>query len=221
MKKNIVFISFVIVSSISINAQTSWMPQVSGTNYELTSVFFIRNTGYTVGGNGQTNQNAVFKTINGGLNWTKIITTKQFYHIFFTDVNTGYAIDFDGFLKTVDGGTSWTRVFSNNGLTKYNFMNSIFFTNANVGYCVGGFDGLQGTILKTVDGGINWVEQTSGVIKSLNSVYFINPDTGYAVGNDNTILKTVNGGTLWTQQNVQTSYLNSVCFIITLFCAPS
>ena len=58
-----------------------------------------------------------------------------------------------------------------------------------------------------------WFAQNSGTTKSLWSVYFINVNTGYAVGDSGTILKTINGGTDWIQQNSGTSKnLRSVHF---------
>lgn len=43
-----------------------------------------------------------------------------------------------------------------------------------------------------------WVPQNSGILSNLNSVFFIDPDNGYAVGNK--ILKTTDGGNLWNSQ---------------------
>ena len=52
-------------------------------------------------------------------------------------------------------------------------------------------------ILKTIDGGANWVAQTSGISESLFSVHFIDNNTGFVVGNSGRLLKTTNGGTNW------------------------
>jgi photosystem II stability/assembly factor-like uncharacterized protein len=47
----------------------------------------------------------------------------------------------------------------------------------------------------------------------LNSVRFIDVNTGYAVGNNGTILKTTDAGTTWSTVSSGTTYnLNSVCF---------
>ena len=62
-----------------------------------------------------------------------------------------------------------------------------------------------------------WWTQTSGVNSSLQSVYFVNNNTGWAVGQYYTILKTTNAGVDWLiqQQLISTEYygLNSVYFI--------
>ena len=44
-----------------------------------------------------------------------------------------------------------------------------------------------------------WDPQTSGVTDRLNSVYFLDVNTGWAAGNNNTILKTVAGGKTWSR----------------------
>jgi photosystem II stability/assembly factor-like uncharacterized protein len=46
-----------------------------------------------------------------------------------------------------------------------------------------------------------WVLQNSGTTKTLNSVYFTDVITGYAVGDSGIILKTTDGGVTWIAQN--------------------
>jgi photosystem II stability/assembly factor-like uncharacterized protein len=61
--------------------------------------------------------------------------------------------------------------------------------------------GQNATILKTTDGGTNWVAQNSGITGWLGSVHFQKADTGYVAGSntagDGIILKTNDGGTTW------------------------
>ena len=58
-----------------------------------------------------------------------------------------------------------------------------------------------------------WFQQVSGTTANLNSVYFINDSTGFAVGDSGVILKTNNGGLNWLSLNIGTSiYLYSVFF---------
>jgi photosystem II stability/assembly factor-like uncharacterized protein len=58
-----------------------------------------------------------------------------------------------------------------------------------------------------------WVGLNIGEQPILNSVYFTDVNTGYAVGNYGIILKTTNGGTDWISQNSGTSdWLQSVYF---------
>ena len=99
-------------------------------------------------------------------------------------------------LKTSDGGTTWTDLSIS---TTYVFW-SVFFTNTNTGYIVGGqyLSGGVGIILKTTDGGLTWTALYYDT--TLNSVFFTDSNTGYAVGGSGTIYNTVNGGSTWTAQ---------------------
>ena len=204
MKNAFILLGFLIFIHLSAFAQSGWIAQTSGVNYGMDAVFFVGNTGYSVGGSGQTNANVVLKTVDGGKNWTvRCITDTQFYSIFFTDSLTGCAVDYYGILQTTDGGATWTRVFHNHSFSKYSFLHQIFFPDARTGYCVGGFDHFN-PILKTSDGGKTWTDKTSAFNQPLYDVYFINADTGYVVGHAGTILKTNDGGNTWNKQSSET-----------------
>jgi photosystem II stability/assembly factor-like uncharacterized protein len=85
----------------------------------------------------------------------------------------------------------------------------------------GPVDERVGVIIKTTDGGQSWSEkpvQIPGMqIAAVNSIHFVSPDTGWAVGADSAqdgiVLKTTDGGSSWsatrlTQKQVPTT----VCF---------
>jgi len=58
-----------------------------------------------------------------------------------------------------------------------------------------------------------WYDQISGTTEKLNSIYFINQNTGWAVGRLGTILKTTDAGEHWIEQNSNTlNELKSVFF---------
>ena len=93
-------------------------------------------------------------------------------------------------------------------------LKSVYFTDANTGfavgdscYVVGNQVYCDGTILKTTDGGTNWTVQKSVAGDILFSVFFLNTNTGFAVGNNGIFLKTTNGGTNWTSQRIDPKYL--------------
>ena len=50
----------------------------------------------------------------------------------------------------------------------------------------------------------NWTKQTTGVSVYLNSIFFVNQNTGYCVGDNSTFLYTTNGGTNWNYRNIGT-----------------
>jgi len=93
-------------------------------------------------------------------------------------------------------------------------INSVFFFDSNKGYTVG--DG--GTILNTLNGGITWNAQNSGTLKTLNSIFFTNPTTGFICGGGwiyttGCLLKTTNAGLTWntvSMGNIDPIY--SSCF---------
>jgi len=128
-------------------------------------------------------------------------TTNTLRSVYFTDVNTGYAVGDSGtILKTINGGINW--IPQNSGTSKT--LRSVHFPFDSLGFCVGD----SGTILKTINGGIYWEPSTNGSIKNLSSVFFTNYYNiidGFAVGDSGTILKTTDGGTTWETQSSGTS----------------
>ncbi len=70
------------------------------------------------------------------------------------------------------------------------------------------------TILKTTNGGLNWIGYLTADTNSLTTHYFVDQNTGWAVGRRGKIVKTTTGGTSWSIQSsgVQ-SWLNDVKFI--------
>ena len=67
--------------------------------------------------------------------------------------------------------------------------------------------GYGGTILRTTDGGITWMSQTSGIGSGLYGVLFTDANTGTAVGDLGTILRTTDGGATWVSQTSGTNNL--------------
>lgn len=73
-----------------------------------------------------------------------------------------------------------------------------------------GGDERVGVILKTTDGGQHWtetpIEPPGMLIPSLNSIHFISPDVGWAVGADSgadgIVLKTTDGGSSWAPTRI-------------------
>ncbi len=85
----------------------------------------------------------------------------------------------------------------------------VSFSDQNTGTAVG----INGTILRTTDGGTNWFPQLSGITDWFNSVCFTDANTGTVVSATGNILRTTDGGTTWILQTSPV-YSNfwSVCF---------
>ena len=126
--------------------------------------------------------------------------------IFFLDSLNGWVVtqgsfssnDTSHILHTSDGGNYWDFQFS--GLTN---LLSIQFLNFDTGYVCGGNNGsVIMTILKTTNGGIDWLN-INNLIGTGRNVDFINTQTGWISSSDidfGGIWKTTNGGTNWLKQ---------------------
>jgi len=207
----------------TINGGTTWDTLSSGTNTVLNSVFFTDSiTGYAVGEYG-----TIIKTTNGGTNWDTLVsgTIYDLNSVYFTNTKTGYVVGASGtILRTATGGATWDTLLSG---SIYN-LNSVFFTDDNTGFVVGGcnpgllrsggYDKLnersdcyfEQIILKTIDGGVTWTA-IANERAILHSVFFIDANTGYAVGENGESIKTIDGGLTWNNLET-TGYLSSVYF---------
>jgi photosystem II stability/assembly factor-like uncharacterized protein len=73
-----------------------------------------------------------------------------------------------------------------------------------IGYSVGSdvtYNG-NGIILKTTDGGMTWLQISSGTIPGLEAVSFTSVDVGYAAGWQDYFIKTTDGGNTWNQISI-------------------
>ena len=89
-------------------------------------------------------------------------------------------------------------------------MESILFINENIGFAVGN----PNIILKTEDGGTNWIKQSiTAEDHQLTSVFFTDEEHGFIAGVENIFLTTTNGGQNWViHKNINYTPL-SVFFI--------
>ncbi|MFN8207457.1 MAG: YCF48-related protein [Bacteroidales bacterium] len=175
-------------------------------NYKST-FFLTTSLGFIAGGNRSMDSiQTVLRTIDAGDSWNILLDRPGSWlrSVFFTDDQHGFVTGDRGtILKTSNGGTSWDA-YTLPGSTKNRQLNSVFFTGSQIGFIVGGNpsnDSIQ-TILKTTDGGASWNIIRDAVSPMLNDVFFLNQDTGYAVGDYGTVLKTLDGGISWNPENI-------------------
>ena len=88
-----------------------------------------------------------------------------------------------------------------NPLPQGNILFGSFFLNSNTGYACG--DG--GTIIKTTNGGLNWIILRTDTKESVRSLYFISSLTGYACGLNKLVLKTGDAGLSWQPVSINAS----------------
>ncbi len=82
-------------------------------------------------------------------------------------------------------------------------LRGLSFTSALTGTVAG----VNGTILRTTNGGLSWAAQTGISTVDYYDVAFANDTAGVVVGGMGTILRTANGGSRW--DTVQTNWLST------------
>jgi hypothetical protein len=146
------------------------------------------------------NDGMVLKTGNMGINWSWENT--GFYNNLISGIHINYSTNIQhicvgssGIILKKDGSnifnSTWDQVPSGTG----NRLNSICsYGQENIQIWIAG---MNGTILKSLDTGKTWFKLYSGLNNNLNSVLFLNKDTGLIAGDGGIILLTKNGGLTW------------------------
>lgn len=177
--------TFFVITNYSFG-QTDWNRVNISTN-SLNDIFFINNNiGWCCGFDG------IFKTIDGGNNWSRVFSGKTLESIYFINCDEGWAVgDVGIILKSSNGGTSWQSQTSNTT----NRLTSVFFTNSNSGWIVE-YDYNNPHILKTTDSGKSWVKYSNSI--TAMDVYFVNDSVGFS--SHRGISKTIDGGKTWIKK---------------------
>lgn len=201
MKKTFLFVIILVSFAFPIkqlNSQTiGWKELDFVPTYELSGVYCINyDTVVAVGANGY-----IIRTTDSGINWDSIPsnTTNHLYKVHFVNQTIGYAVGKNGtILKTSDMGQNWTNIGINTNLDFF----SLSFINKDTGWVAGGEGdlympyGTKGILLKTTDGGTNWLVDST-YDKTISSVFFVDNDTGYICINNfplSILRKTNNSG---------------------------
>jgi len=194
------------------NGGNNWIKQASNTNVNLFSTHFVnKSTGWAVGENSY-----ILKTINGGDTWIPQRGPEPgaLYSIFFIDEHTGWAVG--SYVDTTDKRLEGLIAHTNNGgenwilhtIETEKALVDVFFVDEKTGWVVGfnSFDWNiynyhDAIVLKTIDSGNQWIDQTADIDRIITSVYFIDEQTGWLVGGDGAIYKTEDGGDNWILKN--------------------
>lgn len=180
----------------STDSGVSWLPVTCDGLLTAYSVhFFNGETGWVSGVN-QSYYTAVAKTTNGGMNWSYQILATMILSsdIQFIGLSQGRIAAGNGvggyFFRTSNGGDSWTEI--DPGCAS---LNSMYFADENTGWVAGD----RGTLMKTEDGGNNWVEQHNVAFyePAFMGIHFTSVLTGWCVGTSGAIMRTTNGGFPW------------------------
>lgn len=142
--------------------------------------FFDENVGFATG------SSCIWRTLDGGLTWAQPQNGYYnliYYSPYFISPNEGWvaggvsSILLEGHIAyTINGGANYNSI--SNGI-QHDFYD-IMFLDASNGYTVGD----AGTILRTTDGGINWIHEIQSSDYKLWGLYVLNTNEAVAVGQD-------------------------------------
>ncbi len=204
----------------TINGGNTWsaivIPGNAGAR-NFNGVYFINSTtGIIVGGN-QSNDSiqTILRTVDGGQSWSVVTDAlgSWLLDVEFVDSNNGYAVGERGkILYTSDGGQSWANITVPVGLADRKFT-AVHFFDSQIGIVVGGKDSINDsiqTIIKTIDGGLNWNVIEDSIGSMLKTVHFIDTNAGYVAGNNGVIKFSGNQGLSWTAYNIAGNDNNAI-----------
>jgi photosystem II stability/assembly factor-like uncharacterized protein len=174
------------------------------TSITVSSVYFLNDSIgyiYAIAGYYNYTYGILFKTSNGGLNWTKQYyksISYKLYSLKFFDENNGIAINWINtgsyLVTTNNGGKTWEVANINLDPS----VNSLFFME-NICYATG----INQKIYKSTDYGKTWtsinIPQSS--VNYIYGFYFINEDLGFLYLSDHNY-KTTDGGNTWKVNNL-------------------
>lgn len=148
---------------------STWTTENTGFSEQFYDISFLDpETGFCVGQNGR-----IIKTIDGGMNWTLSASgvTKNLFSICIKAADEIWAVGDSGLiLNSTDYGVTWN---ANSLIDKR--LNSIGF-KGNTGIIAGN----DGTILKSINSGANWIIENPTTTKDLFSLC-ITPNYAYAL----------------------------------------
>ena len=186
------------------NNGDNWSKDSIAGNHFNSVNFLNANTGWLAGRNG-----AIYFTSNSGFNWIQNVSNTNVHlnSIQFLNINTGFACGESGILcKTTNSGQNWVVDIPIPAITRS--LKQIYFINSLTGFLVGNktyYQGLYRTnriLLRTTDQGNNWNSMINDTIygqnNGLNSIYFVNSQTGFLVNNTNQIFITTDQGSVWS-----------------------
>ena len=181
------------------NGGLNWVQQNTGVFKRLEGIEAVdENILYSVGW-----FQTIIKSTNGGNNWTIIRdgptgTGATFFKCFFLNVNTGWLLRSGGgyVLRTSNGGNSFDSTFTN-----HSFNRDVYFINNYTGVICG--DGAG--ILRSTDGGVNWVEIPLPLLFGSPNLYRMSfvGNTGWTIGEGSEpglgklVFRTTNFGLTW------------------------
>ncbi len=126
----------------------------------------------------------IYRTTNGGSSWTQVLNVGNITisDLWFVSELQGYAVgEYGDNYRTMDGGVTWDPLPPISG------SHTVFFLNEQLGWTKQN---------RTTDGGDTWFPM-GGTPQTTMSIFFTDPDTGYAVAYSGQTVRSVDGGETW------------------------
>src|SRR3990172_3790567 len=150
----------------------------------------------------------LYKTSNGGLNWTKLVEAyAEDISVFFLNEGIGFVGIGTILYKTIDGGLSW------NTFLLPDQVNEIFFVDELIGWF-----STWSKIYRTTDGGNTWQFTSIDPPCDMSKIKFVNLQIGWAIrtfsvlnSSEGHLFKSTDGGVTW-QLQLSTPGLLHECF---------
>jgi photosystem II stability/assembly factor-like uncharacterized protein len=188
-------------------------------------IYFNANFGYiSCAPNGWgDSENALIKTIDGGINWQKVITPPGFSNKFLflspdTGILTGYFLNTsDGkhyeFIKTTDGGNTWSFLQENTWDNYYSDFTDITYSEGRL-FSVG-----MSIMAKSYDYGTNFLlASDTPITDGLSAITFCTPKNGFILLQwSSGYMQTQDSAKTWIIKHPEIRHPLNVCFVDSLY----
>jgi len=148
----------------TINCGLTWEIKSTGWN-EITDLCFIDSIvgwGFFYD---DTQWSVIRKTNNGGVDWGfQFIAQWYSEDLFFINERIGWAVGREFIYRTENGGQDWNAT----GFLYYDLFSDVYFVDSSIGWVVGDY----GRILKTINGGVTFIEENN--FKEIPNEYSLN-----------------------------------------------
>jgi photosystem II stability/assembly factor-like uncharacterized protein len=196
--QNIIFL-LVIFLNLS-HLQSQWSDISISPLLNVTSVDFLDNGSIFV-----VQDNTIFKSSNEGESWIfnysgvsgSSLEYLETYGTILIAVGKDFLNNKSVILRSADGGDNWASI----PIDSDSYLKTIELVDDSSFFIAGS----DGRIFKSIDLGNTWIEKNSNTSTNIQSLSFINANTGFAVGgtsSESLILKTIDGGENWIEKNI-------------------
>ena len=195
----------------------NWQSVSSPVTVTLSAIQFFDNQHACIIGN----DGIILRTSDNGNNWSIIQSgvTEDFAALDFLDSMNGIAVgqnwsqQVNTILMTTDGGVNWINKVVSDTLdelldVEFIDLQDIIIVGGNDDY----FGGREPIVIRSNDGGENWIDLSSQFPRGLNSISFYNSNNAICAGYSGGIYKTTDSGYNWTKiYSGFFSYFNDIC----------